>query len=80
MPYLARAKWMGVWGVGSFENDDAVDWLNDWIGQTDCSDALTPKLAEEPPWKEQRLRAAARRRWSAVQADVDALLKAKWWH
>ncbi|SDY70708.1 protein of unknown function [Lysobacter sp. yr284] len=36
---------MGAWGVGTFENDDALDWLGD-LTDTDDSAAVRARLAQ----------------------------------
>ena len=28
---------MGAWGIGSFENDEALDWLSDLVASGDAS-------------------------------------------
>lgn len=49
---------MGAWGSGSFENDDALDWLTDFCDDPDkglIADALTmsPKWMTANIWKRQ---------------------------
>jgi hypothetical protein len=42
---------MGAWGAGSFENDDAADWVADLLAVTDASEiekALDQILNREP--------------------------------
>lgn len=46
---------MGAWGVGSFENDDALDWAADLVESDDSdviAEAFAPLLADEGAYLE----------------------------
>jgi hypothetical protein len=34
---LTTLSWAGAWGAGSFENDDALDWLSSCTGRADAA-------------------------------------------